>query len=74
MAQSATQKRIPLGIKPLWEKPSADPPLKWEKWQMQSKMTFLAKERNALDILFEPRSERVQLPLEPICEKTITGF
>ena len=28
MAQSAAQKRTPLGIEPFWEKPSADPPLK----------------------------------------------
>ena len=30
MMESATQKRTPLGIKPFWEQPSADPPLKWK--------------------------------------------
>ena len=73
MAQSATQKRIPLSIEPFWDKPSADPPLKWEKWQMQAKLTLLAKENITLDILLEPKPETVQLPLEPIYEDTITG-
>ena len=72
MAQSATKKRTPLGIEPFWEKPSADPPMKWEKWQMQAKLAFLAKENNALDTLLEPKPEIVQLPLEPIYENTIT--
>ena len=73
MAQSATQKRTPLGIEPFWDKPSADPPLKWEKWQMQAKLAFLAKENITLDTLLEPKPETVQLPLEPIYEDTITG-
>ena len=66
MAQSATQKRTPLGIEPFWEKPSADPPLKWEKWQMQAKLALPAKENIALDILLEPKPDAVQLPPEPI--------
>ena len=73
MAQSATQKRTPLGIETFWGKPSADPPLKWEKWQMQAKLALLAKENIALDTLLEPKPETVQLPLEPIYENTITG-
>ena len=55
MAHQATQKRTPLGIEPFWEKPSADPPLKWEKWQMQAKLALLAKEDIALDTLLEPK-------------------
>ena len=74
MAQSATQKRAPLGIEPFWVKPSADPPLKWEKWQIQAKLTLLAKEDIALGILLEPKPAAVQLPLEPIYENTITSF
>ena len=73
MAQPATQKRTPLGIEPFWEKPSADPPLKWEKWQMQAKLALPAKENIALDTLLEPKIETVQLPPEPIYENTITG-
>ena len=72
MAQSSTQERTPLGIEPFWEKSSADPPMKWEKWQMQAKLAFLPKENIALDTLLEPKPERVQLPLEPIYENTKT--
>ena len=73
MAQSAAQKRTPLGIEPFWDKPSVDPPLKWEKWQMQAKLALLAKENITIDTLLEPKPETVQLPLEPIYEVTITG-
>ena len=73
MAQSAAQKRIPLDIEPFWDKPSVDPPLKWEKWQMQAKLALLAKENITIDTLLEPKPETVQLPLEPIYEVTITG-
>ena len=73
MAQSATQKWTPLGIELFLEKPSADPPLKWEKWPMQSKLALLAKEIIALDILLEPKPKNVQLQLEPIYRNTITG-
>ena len=72
MAQSAAQKRISLGIEPFWDKPSADPPLKWEKWQMQAKLALLAKENITLDTLLEPKPETVQLPLEPIYEDILT--
>ena len=73
MAQPATQKRTPVDNEPFWDKPSADPPLKWEKWQMQAKLALLAKENITLDTLLEPKPETVQLPLEPIYEDTITG-
>ena len=73
MAQSATQKRSPLGIDAFWEKPSPVLPLKWEKWQMQSNLTLLAEENIALFTLLEPKPENVELFLEPIYEKTITG-
>ena len=72
MAQSATQKRTPLGIEPFWEKPSSDPPLKWEKLWMQAKLALLAKENITLNILLEPKPENVHLSLEPIYENTIT--
>ena len=74
MAQSATQKRAPLGIETFWDKPSADPPLKWEKWRMQAKLALLAKENVTLDILLEPKPENVQLPLERIYENTTRGY
>ena len=73
MVQSATQKRTPLGIEPFWEKPSVDPPLKGEKWQMQAKLALIAEENIDVDTLLEPKPETVQLTLEPIYENTITG-
>ena len=42
MAQSAT-KRTPLGIDPFWDKPTPDPPLRWEKWIVQYKLALLQK-------------------------------
>ena len=72
MAQSAT-KRTPLGINPFSDKPTPDPPLRWEKWRVQYKMTLLAKENIILDTLLGPKPEMVELPLEPIYEETIVG-
>ena len=72
MAQPAAQKWTPLGIEPFWDKTSVDPPLKWEKWQMQAKLALLANENITIDNLLEPKPEAVQLPLEPIYEVTIT--
>ena len=72
MAQSAT-KRTPLGIDPFWDKPTPDPPLRWEKWRVQYKLALLAKENIILDTLRGPKPEMVELPLEPIYEETIVG-
>ena len=72
MGQSAT-KRTPLGIDPFWDKPTPDPPLCWEKWRVQYKLALLAKENFILDTLLGPKPEMVELPLEPIYEKTIVG-
>ena len=62
-----------LASNPFGEKPSADPHLKWEKWQMQAKLALLAKENIALVTLLDPKPENVLLHLEPINESTITG-
>ena len=62
MAQPAT-KRTPLGIDPFWDKPTPDPPLRWEKWRVQYKLALLAKENIIVDTL----------PLEPIYKETIVG-
>ena len=70
MAQPAT-KRTPLGIDPFWDKPTPDPPLRWEKWRVQYKLALLAKENIILDTLLGPKPDTVELPLEPIYEETI---
>ena len=72
MVQPAT-KRTPLGIDPFWDKPTPDPPLRWEKGRVQYKMALLAKENIILDTLLGPKTEIVELPLEPIYEETIIG-
>ena len=72
MAQPAT-KRTPLGIDPFWDKPTPDPPLRWEKWRVQYKLALLAKENIIPDTLFALKPEMVELPLEPIYEETIVG-
>ena len=72
MAQPAT-KRTSLGIDPFWDKPTPDPPLRWEKWRVQYKLALLAKENIILDTLLGPKPEMVELPLEPIYEETIVG-
>ena len=72
MAQSAN-KRTPLGIDPSWDKPTPDPPLRWEKWRVQYKLALLAKENIILDTLLGPKPEMVELPLELIYEETIVG-
>ena len=40
MAQSTTN-RTPLGIDPYWDKPTPDPPFRWEKWRVQYKLYIL---------------------------------
>ena len=65
-------------VDPTWhwillEKSSSDPPLKLEKWQMQEKSTFPAKDHIVLDTLLEPELEKVHLPIKTIYECTITG-
>ena len=72
MAQPAT-KRTPLGIDPFWDKPTPDPPLRWENWRVQYKLALLANENFILDTLLGPKSEMVKLPLEPIYEEIIVG-
>ena len=70
MAQPAA-KRTPLGIDAFWDKPTPDPPLRWEKWRVQYKLALLAKENIIFDTLLVPKPDMVDLPLEPMYEETI---
>ena len=72
MAQSEN-KRTPLGIDAFWDKPTTDPPLRWEKWRVQYKLAQLAKDKIILDTVLGPEPEMVDLPLELIYEYTIMG-
>ena len=71
--QPAFHKRTPLVIEFFYEKPSSDPPLKWEKWRTQLKLALLVKENITLHTLVGLQTENVQLPRKPIYDDTIQG-
>ena len=53
-------------------KPSLDPPLKWEQLQILAKLALLAK-KVTLNILLDPKPEKVHFPPESIYENAIQG-
>ena len=72
MAQPARESRkTPLSIEPFWERPSSDPPIRWEKWRLQVKLAILARENIPLDTLLQPKPTTVRLPAEPKYETAI---
>ena len=71
MAQSARESRKTLSIEPLWEQPTSDPPIRWEKWRIQEKLPILARENITLDTLPQPKPTHVRLPVEPKYEMAI---
>ena len=72
MAQSARESRkTPLSIEPFWDRPTSDPPIRWEKWRIQVKLAILARENITLDTLLQPKPTTVRLPAEPKYEITI---
>ena len=72
MAQSAADsKKTPLHIEAFWEKPTATPPLMWNKWTQQWKLALLAKKGIQLDnLLYDPPST-VTYPHEPTYEEPV---
>ena len=72
MAQSARESRkTPLSIEFLWERPTSDPPIRWERWHTQVKLAILARENITLDTLLQPQPTHERLPAEPNYEKAI---
>ena len=55
----------PLSIEPFWERPTSDPPIRWEKWRIQVNLAILARENITLDTLLQPKPTMVRLPAEP---------
>ena len=56
MAQPAREPRkTPFSIEPFWERPTSDPPIRWEKWGIQVKLAILARENITLDTLLQPK-------------------
>ena len=71
MAQSAHKERAILGIEPFWDKPTLEPPLQWDRWQIMLKVAVMAKEGISIDTLLEDPPEKVTLPTEPIYEDDV---
>ena len=71
MAQSATKERALLGIKPFWEKPTLEPPFRWDRWQIVLKLAIMAKEGISINTLLKDPPDNVILPPEPIYEDNV---
>ena len=71
MAQSATKERALLGIEPFWEKPTLEPPLRWDRWQILLKLAIMAKEGISFNILLEDPPDMVILPPEPLYKDNV---
>ena len=69
--QSATKERALLRIEPFGEKPTLEPPLRWDRWQIMQKLAIMAKEGISIDILLEDPPDKVTLPPEPIYEDDV---
>ena len=59
MAQSDKIGRTAPELEPVWEKPSSNPPILWEKWRSQLKMALVAKTNIELDELLQQRPTEV---------------
>ena len=72
MAQSARESRkTPLSIEPFWERPTSNPPIRWEKWRIQVKLAILARKKITIDTLLQFKPTTVRLPVEPKYEMSI---
>ena len=71
MAQSATKERVLRGIEPFWEKPTLEPPLRWDRWQIMLKVAIMAKEGISIDTLLEYPQDKVILLPESIYEVNV---
>ena len=72
MAQSARESRkTPLSIEPFWERPTSDPPMRWEKWRIEVELAISARENITLDTILQPKPAMVRLPAEPKNEMAI---
>ena len=72
MAQSAAEsKKTPLHVDAFCEKPTATPPLTWDKWTQQVKLALLAKKGIQLENLWKDPPTAVTYPLEPTYEEPV---
>ena len=69
MAQSAVEERALLRIKPFWEKPTLEPPRRWDRWQIMLELAILAKQGISIDTL--RKDPPVTFPPESINENNV---
>ena len=70
MAQSATKERALLGIEPFWEKPTLEPPLQWDRWQVMLKLAIMAKEGISIDTLLDDPQTKLPCLQNPSTRRT----
>ena len=64
LAQPVVKERALFGIEPVWEKPTLEPPLRWDRWQIMLKLAIVPKEGISIDTLREdPLRTRLLYPL-----------
>ena len=71
MAQSVTKERALLGIVPFWDKPTLEPPLQWDRWQIMLKLAVMSKEGISIDILLEEPQKKSHSLLNPYTRMTL---
>ena len=71
MAQPAAEKKTPLHVDAFWEKPTATPPLTWDKWTQQGKLALLAKEGIQLKSLLNDPPTAENYPPGPTYEEPV---
>ena len=71
MAQSSVKERALLEIEPFWEKPTLEPPLRRDRWQIMLKLAILAEEGISINTLREDPPVKVTYPPEPIYENNV---
>ena len=65
MAEAESKGKTMLGLEPLWEKPSSNPPITWEKKRSQVKLAIVAKTNIYLEKLLREKPTTVIYPPEP---------
>ena len=73
MAQSELKGKSILGLEPIWERPSSNPPIPWEKWRSQIKMAIVAKTNIQVEDLLREKPTSVTYPPEPAEEPPVNN-
>ena len=71
MAQSDSKGKTMLGLETIWEKPSSNPPITWEKWRSQVNLAVVAKTNIQLEDLLREKLAAFIYPSEPVEEAPV---